>query len=62
MMHKILVEANTSPGIALTWALNGKNSLQNNAGFSPFQQKVFDSNPKLPVTLSEELPSLPINQ
>ena len=59
MMDKIIAETNTSPDLALTWALNAKNSLQNVAGFSPFQL-VFATNFKLPATLSDDLPALSI--
>ena len=40
---------NTSPDLALVWALNEKNSLQNVAGFSP-TQLVLGTSPKLPTT------------
>ena len=59
MMDKIIAETNTSPDLALTWALNAKSSLQNVAGFSPFQL-VFATNFKLPATLSDDLPALSI--
>ena len=58
-MDKIIAETNTSPDLALTWALNEKNSLQNVAGVSPFQL-VLGSNPKLLATQSDELPALSI--
>ena len=57
MMDKIISDTNCSSEPALTWALNAKNSLQNVAGFSPFPL-VLGKNPKLPYTLSDELPAL----
>ena len=59
MMGKIIAETNTSPDLALTWALNAKNSPRNTAGFSPFQL-VHGFNPKLLASLSDELPALSI--
>ena len=61
MMGKIIAETNTSPDLALTWALNAKNSPRNTAGFSPFQL-VHGFNPKLLASLSDELPTCTINK
>ena len=44
------------PELALLWALNAMNSLQNIAGFSPFQL-VLGCNPKLPSALTDDLPA-----
>ena len=57
MMNKIIHDANCSPEMALCWALNAKNSLQNVAGFSPFQLAI-GFNPNLPSTINDKLPSL----
>lgn len=57
MMEKIIKDTNCSLELALSWALNAKNSLQNVAGFSPFQL-VLGKNPKLPAVLSDDLPAL----
>ena len=59
MMNKIVCDTNCSLELALCWALNAKNSLQNTAGFSPFQL-VLGRNPKLPTTLTDDLPALPM--
>ena len=45
------------PEIALCWALNAKNSLENYQGFSP-AQLVFGENPKLPALYSAGPPGL----
>ena len=45
------------PDIALCWALNAKNSLQNHLGFSP-AQLVFGENPKLPTLYTAGPPGL----
>ena len=57
MMNKIIKDTSCSLELALSWALNAENSLQNVAGFSPFQL-VLGKNPKLPSTLSDDLPAL----
>ena len=56
-MDKIIEDTGCHADLALLWALNAKNSLQNVAGFSPFQL-VLGMNPRLPSTLTDELPSL----
>ena len=45
------------PEIALCWALNVKNSLENYQGFSP-AQLVFGENPRLPALYSAGPPGL----
>ena len=57
MMNKIIHDSKCSSEIALCWALNAKNSLQNVAGFSPFQLAI-GFNPNLPSTINDKLPSL----
>ena len=57
MLDKIIADSKCSIQLALVWALNAKNSLQNVAGFSPFQL-VLGSNPSLPSTMSDNTPAL----
>ena len=57
MVHKIMEDAKCDIQLALCWALNAKNSLQNVAGFSPFQLAI-GCNLTLPSTLHDKLPSL----
>ena len=58
MVTKIMAEQpDLSLKVALAWAVNAKNCLQMVAGFSPYQL-VYGRNPKLPCTLSDELPAL----
>ena len=42
--------------VALAWAVNAKNSMQNHLGFSPIQL-VLGSNPNLPCVLTDDLPA-----
>ncbi len=56
-MDKIINDTGCNADLALLWALNAKNSLQNVAGFSPFQL-VLGKNPQLPSTLTDDLPAL----
>ena len=56
-VSKILEDINCSIEIALCWACNAKNSLQNIHGFSPYQL-VFGKNPNLPSVLTNRLPAL----
>ena len=56
-VNKILEETNCSLDVALCWAVNAKNSLQNIYGFSP-HQLVFGKNPNLPSVLNNKLPAL----
>ena len=57
VVNKILEEVNCSLDVALCWAVNAKNSLQNIYGFSPYQL-VFGQNPTLPTVLTSRLPAL----
>ena len=57
MMDKIINDNNCSVDLALMWALSAKNSLQNVSGFTPYQL-VLGCNPKLPATLSDDIPAL----
>lgn len=54
---KIVEDTNCSVEVALCWAINAKNSLQNIHGFSPYQM-VFGKNPNLPSVLNNKLPAL----
>ena len=56
-VHKIIEDVNCSVEIALAWAVNAKNSLQNIHGFSSYQL-VFGRNPNLPTVCSSNLPAL----
>ena len=56
-MRKIVDNTKCDDDLALCWALSAKNSLQNVAGFSPFQLAI-GVNPTLPSTLHDDLPSL----
>ena len=56
-MDKIIADTGCHPEFALMWAVNAKNSLQNIAGFSPFQL-VLGRNPRLPSTLTDDLPAI----
>ena len=56
-VSKIIEDVNCSVEIALCWAINAKNSLQNIHGFSPYQL-VFGKNPNLPSVLTNRLPAL----
>ena len=56
--EKIMFEhPRMDPEVALAWAVNAKNSLPMNSGFSSFQL-VFGKNPSLPSILSDKLPAL----
>ena len=56
-VYKITEDVKCSIEIALCWAVNAKNSLQNINGFSPYQL-VFGRNPNLPSVLFDKLPAL----
>ena len=56
-VSKILEEVDCSVEVALCWAVNSKNSLQNIYGYSPYQL-VFGRNPNLPTILNSKLPAL----
>ena len=57
MLDKILEDNTINIHIALAWAINAKNSLQNCHGFSPYQLSI-GSNPKLPCAFSDLPPAL----
>lgn len=58
MMVKIISEQpELSLRVALAWAINAKNCLQMVGGFSPYQL-VYGWNPRLPCTMSDDLPAL----
>ena len=50
-VSKICEEVDCGIEVALCWALNAKNSLQNIFGFSPYQL-VFGRNPNLPSVMT----------
>ena len=56
-VYKIMEDVSCSLQVALCWAVNAKNSLQNVYGFSPYQL-VFGRNPNLPSVLENKLPAL----
>ena len=56
-VFKIMDDVKCSVEIALAWAVNAKNSLQNIHGFSPYQL-VFGRNPNLPAVITDRLPAL----
>ena len=58
MMTRMLEsDRNLTPGMALSWALNAKNSLENCYGFSPFQLHI-GYNPMLPSGTREGPPAM----
>ena len=56
-MMKTINDTHCDPEIALAWAVSAKNTLQNNAGYSP-NQLVFGRNVNLPSVLNNEMPAL----
>jgi len=56
-MDRIIFDTGCDPELALLWSVNAKNSLQNVAGFSPFQL-VLGRNPSLPSVITDELPAI----
>ena len=54
---KIRADASINYDIAVAWAINAKNSLQNRNGFLPYQLAI-GSNPQLPSILSDDFPAL----
>ena len=56
-VYKIIEDVGCSVEIALSWAVNAKNSLQNIHGFSSYQL-VFGRNPNLPSAMTSNLPAL----
>ena len=68
MMKKVKEDLQVSNDVALSWAIQAKNSLLNKDGFSPYQQ-VFGYNPKIPqvststdMALREKTPSTIVRQ
>ena len=57
MLEKIMADGRMSIAIALPWALQAKNSLDNVHGFSP-AQLTFGQNPSLPSVLGDKPPAL----
>ena len=57
MLEKVLEEEKCDLSTAVSWCVSAKNSLHNVNGFTPFQLSI-GTNPKLPSTLSDQLPSL----
>ena len=57
MLEKVLEEEKCDLSTAVSWYVSAKNSLHNVNGFTPFQLSI-GTNPKLPSTLSDELPAL----
>ena len=55
-MLLLLSDSSLEPEMALLWALNAKNSLENCYGFSPFQLHI-GKNPLLPSTTRDGPPS-----
>ena len=56
-VSKVKSDIKCSVEVALCWAVNAKNSLQNIYGFSPYQL-VFGRNPTLPSVFTDKLPAL----
>ena len=57
VVNKVIEENKCSIEVALSWAINAKNSLHNIFGFSPYQL-VLGRNPILPCILNDDLPAL----
>ena len=57
MLDKVLSDTSCSINTALAWCINAKNSLSNVHGFSPYQLAI-GTNPRLPSTLTDNLPAL----
>ena len=57
MLDKITADNDIDLDLAITWAINAKNSLYNVNGFSPFQLAI-GCNPQLPSVLNGNLPAL----
>ena len=58
MIDAVIEETHCKPEIAVAWAVNSKNSLNNTFGFSPYQL-VFGKNPEVPNIMSyRNLPAL----
>lgn len=61
MIEAIIDETKCNLNIAVSWATNAKNSLNNVWGFSP-HQLVFGQNPKIPSLLNEEVKLSMLNE
>ena len=61
MIEAIMEETKCNVDIAVSWATNAKNSLNNVWGFSP-HQLVFGQNPKIPSLLNEEVKLSMLNE
>ena len=57
MVKNTLENARCKFEVALSWAVNAKNTLHNSHGYSP-NQLVFGRNPNLPSLLNDQLPAL----
>ena len=57
MIEKVLADSTCDLPTAVSWCVSAKNSLANHCGFTPFQLSI-GTNPKLPTTLTDGLPSL----
>ena len=57
MVMKTLEDARCNFEVALSWAVNAKNTLHNSHGYSP-NQLAFGKNPNLPSLLNNQLPAL----
>ena len=57
MVMKTLEDAQCNFEVALSWAVNTKNTLHNSHGYSP-NQLVFGKKPNLPSLLNNQLPAL----
>ena len=57
MIDKVMLNSSCDLLTAVPWCVSAKNSLANVHGFSPFQLSI-GSNPKLPSTLTDNIPSL----
>ena len=57
MLDKVLADTSCDLETALAWCVNAKNSLANINGFSPYQLSI-GTNPRLPSTLTDDLPAL----
>lgn len=60
MVKSVKEEVGCNLDIAISWAVNAKNSLSNTYGFSP-HQLVFGSNPRVPSVLNEVEPLPTLN-
>ena len=56
-LDKVLSDTSCDLATAVPWCVSAKNSLANVNGFTPFQLSI-GTNPKLPSTLTDKIPSL----